>query len=114
MATLLVNNIEKSDFEKQPHEIFSITIDFTDELDSGNVTAYSVQAWDSDGTDATATVTDGISEAAGVVTIGIKNGSDGETYTITSKVTSDTTTPSGTPYVFEADIKMKVKQIDFY
>lgn len=112
MATLLVGNIEKDDFEKQSSERVVFTVDFAEELgSSGSISSYSIHAVNSSGTSVDTTVLGGYSQSGSVLTVGAKAGESGEVYTITSKVTSDQILPDGTAQVFEADVKMKVIDI---
>ncbi|MFH1623558.1 MAG: hypothetical protein ABID54_00190 [Pseudomonadota bacterium] len=108
MSKILVDNVEKNHFEKQPWEKLSITVDFTEDLGAGSVLTYAVNATDSSGTSVDTTVLAGYSESAGVVTVGVKGGTSGMIYTITSKVTSDQTLPDATNPRFEADVHMRV------
>lgn len=108
MSTVLVGNVKRNYFEKQPWERMNITVDFTQDLGSGSVTAHTVNAKDSSGTSVDTTILSGYSESAGVVTVGVKAGTSGTVYTITSKVTSDQTLPDGDAERFEADVYMRV------
>ena len=111
MSTIKVGNIERNYFTKQPSEIMTFTVDFTEELGSGvTVAAYSVNATDDSGTSVNTTVLAGYSESLGIVTVGVRQGTSGEVYTITSKVTAAQTAPSGVSKRYEADIRMRVEQ----
>jgi hypothetical protein len=115
MAVLLVDNIVKNDVEKQPTENIVITIDFTDELgSSGSISGYTTTAFDDSGTSVGTTILAGHTESSGIVSIGLTAGTHGETYTITSSVTSDQLLPDGNPQTFEADVKLKVKDVKWY
>jgi len=112
MSTILVGNVEKDHFEKQPSEKMNVTVDFAEDLgSSGNVTAYSVHAIDDSGVSVDATILSGYHEQDGIVTFGVQSGENGKIYTITSKVTSDQTLPDNvTGEMFEADIFMRVSE----
>ena len=115
MAILTVNNIEKSDVEKQPWEKFNISIDFSDELGTGAAIAtFTTLVYDSSGVSVGTTILAGVSESSEVVTIGLQGGVDGTVYTVTSQVTSDQVLPDGNAERFSADIKLIVKDIKFY
>ena len=115
MAVLLVNNLEKNDVEKQPTENIVITIDFNNYLGSGGgIDGFSTSVFDDSGTSVGTTILAGVSESGGTVTIGLKAGTHGETYTITSQVTSDQVLPDGNSQTFEADVKLKVKDTRWY
>ena len=109
MAEITVGNVEKNYFTKQPSEKFTITVDFTAPLGSGvTVADYSVHATDSSGTSVDTTVLAGYSESNGVLTVGVRGGTSGRVYTLTSKVTAAQTMPSGASKVYEADVYMRV------
>jgi hypothetical protein len=109
MSTILVGNVEKDYFEKQPSEKLSFSVDFTEDLGSGvTVVDYSVHAVDSSGTSVDTTVLSGYSESGGVLTVGVKGGISGNIYTLTSRVTAAQTLPSGVSKMYEADIDMRV------
>jgi hypothetical protein len=115
MTILKVDNIEKNDIEKQPWEMFNITIDWSDELGSGaGLNTFSTIVYDESGTSVGTTILNGVSATSTVVTIGLQGGSHGSAYTVVSRVTSDQVLPSGDPERFEADIKLTVKDIRFY
>ena len=116
MTILKVDNIEKNDIEKQPWEMFNITIDWSDELGSGaGLTAFDTLVYNGSGVSVGTTILNGVSATSTVVTIGVQGGSHGSVYTLVSRVTSDQVLPiSGDPERFEADIKLTVKDIRFY
>jgi len=115
MAILKVDNIEKKDVEKQPWEKLNISIDWSDELGSGaTIASFSTLVYDSSGTSVGTTILAGVSESSEVITIGLQGGTAGTVYTVTSRVTSDQVMPDGNPERFEADIKLKVKDVKFY
>ena len=93
-------------FDKQPWEEFSITVDFASlRLDSGeSISTTVVTAVDcDDDSDVTSEIIGSDSEAAGIVTVGVKGGTDGSRYRITVRVTTDSANK------FEADIVMEIK-----
>ena len=95
-------------FEKQPGEEYNIEIEFVAlRLESGESVVSTVVSavLCRDDSDATADVIDSNSESGGVVTIRVKNGTDGERYGITARVTTDAAGAN----IYEADVVMKVK-----
>jgi hypothetical protein len=92
---------------KQPAEIEAYTLDFATSRfkgsESGSSQVTSAVLMD-DGTDATATVIDSSSMAAGVVTVVVKAGTHGKNYKLTTRVTTD----AGN--VYESDVMLKVRE----
>lgn len=102
-------------FRKQPFEEFDIAVDFASlRLESGeSITVTTVTAVKcSDDTDATSDIIDSDSEAAGVVTIAVKNGvsvdDNSEFAPQRYKITTRVTTDAGSQY--EHDVIMEVRQ----
>lgn len=109
-----VNNVERKTFEKQPWESFNISIDFSDELGSGNtILSYSINAFDGDGNVDTSILAD-VSEAHEVIAVGIKGGTDGTVYTVQSKVTSTATCPNGDNRRHMSTLGLKVTEKGWY
>ena len=112
--TITVGNIERNYFTKQPWERKIFTIDFSQPLGSG-VTASEcdVNATDASGTSVNTTILSGTTfTRAGIVTIGVKAGTSGKIYTITSQVSAAAYAPSGANKRYEADIFMRVSEIN--
>lgn len=107
-VVIKIGNVEKDYFEKRTSETFAITIDFGDDLGNGSIESFAVNAEDSSGTSVTSTLINGVSENAGVLTIGVNGGSNNTIYNVLSSVTSNNTTPSGASYCYVAKIKMRV------
>jgi hypothetical protein len=97
-------------FTKQPAEAFNVTVDFNARLASGEgITSETVAATlVSTGATATSTVitSASVSEAAGVVTIPVKAGTDGQDYRIKVTVVTD----GAVPATHEADLLMRVRE----
>ena len=90
--------------KKQPDEEYDITIDFaTNRLESAEtIDTVAVTATDPDGTDVSASLLGADTESNGVVTIPVKNGTDGKRYDIKTLVTAD----SGNKY--EQDVVLEI------
>lgn len=76
---------------KRPDEKFTIEIDFTDDMASGDtVASETVEAFDQADptTDLTATLTENLSEASGIVGCRIKAGTAGKTYVFRFQITT--------------------------
>jgi hypothetical protein len=97
-------------FTKQPAEAYSMTVDFSPRLGTGeSISTTTVAATKvSDGTTATTTVIESgsVSSASGVVTVPVKAGTDGEDYRIKVTVVTNSS-PAAT---HEADILMRVRE----
>lgn len=108
--TITVGNVERNYFTKQPWERRSFTVDFGQVLGSGvTVATYDVNAKDSSGVSVNTTILSGSTVTrAGVVTVGVKAGTSGQIYTLTSKVSAAQYVPSGVSKRYEADIYMRV------
>ena len=95
-------------YKKQPGEAWLIAVDFiTLRLESAeNIESFAVTATkQSDDSDATDDIINGVpTEAQGIVSIPVENGVDGERYTITTKVTTDSTPASK----YEEDVVVEV------
>jgi len=92
-------------FTKQPSEEFTIAIDFTGRMATGETVASAVvTAADSAGTDATATVIESSSVSTPSVLVRVKAGTDGANYKITIVATT------ATAEVYEADVTMRVRE----
>ena len=93
-------------FPKQPSEFFPITFDFATDRFNGTEAAAS-QATTSiniaTGADSTAEVINSSSQSAGVVTIVMKAGTDGDSHKITTLMTTDENN------VYEQDAVMEVR-----
>jgi hypothetical protein len=91
-------------FTKQPSELFTIAVDFTDRMATGEALASAVvTATDSTGTDRTATVIATYSVSTPNVLVRVKAGTDGTDYKITVVATT------ATSEVYETDITMRVR-----
>lgn len=91
-------------FTKQPSEEFTIAIDFTGRMATGEtLDSAVVTAADSAGTDATAAVIESSSVSSPHVLVRIKGGQDGQDYRVTVVATTATTE------VYEADVTMRVR-----
>lgn len=94
-------------FTKQPSEEYDITVDFaTYRLESGeSIQSISVSAVkESDASDATSDVIDDSGQSAGIVTIRVKDGTDGERYGVKVAVTTDSVPANK----YESDVIMEV------
>lgn len=91
-------------FIKQPAETFTIAVDFTDRMATGEaLSSATVTAIDSKGATQTTTVIASSSVSSPNVLVRVKAGTDGERYKITVTATTSTTE------VYEADVIMRVK-----
>lgn len=76
-------------FRKQPSEAYSITVDFSARLASGEtVSSFSVTVTDEEGA-SVLDVTDPASEDSGIVTLPVKGGVDRKRYTLEVKIITD-------------------------
>ena len=107
---ITVGNIERNYFTKQPWGRKTFTVDFGQVLGSGGtVSENDVNATDSSGTSVNTIILAGSTfTRAGVVTVGVKGGSSGEVYTITSQVSAAVLAPSGVSKRYEADIYCRI------
>lgn len=91
-------------FTKQPSELFTIAIDFTDRMATGETLASAVvTAATVAGVDATATVIVSSSVSSPNVLVRVQAGTDGVDYKITAVATT------ATAEVYEADVVMRVR-----
>jgi molybdenum cofactor biosynthesis enzyme len=92
-------------FTKQPSELFTIAVDFTDRMATGEALATAVvTATDSAGADKTSTVIHASpSVSSPNVLVRVKAGTDGVDYKITVVATT------ATSEVYEADVTMRVR-----
>lgn len=94
--------------KKQPLEIRSYGMDFTNALDTGDaITGQSVFVYDANRTDVSATmiVPSSVQRAGNVVRVLIQGGTDGSKYNITFRAT----TMGGE--LLEEDVKITVKEL---
>ena len=91
-------------FTKQPSEIFTVSMDFSRRLVSGETLSSKTVTATAGGQDATSTVIDSSSIDGTDVDVKVKAGSDGTDYKITIKVTTSTGN------VFEDEITMTVTE----
>ena len=96
------------DFEKQPGESYTITVDYTGklpsgaEVDSGTVAAVVVQSGDTDNSVLSSTTATTTTTSAAIKVTG---GTDGEDYKVTFTTTLDNTD------VLEDDVLMRVREV---
>lgn len=96
-------------FEKQSYEEFTITADFSKNMETGETIAdQSVLAFDKDGADASSIVTDQGTVAASGQTVKVLIQA-GEQALAPYKITFRCTTSSG--HKWELDVKMKVREL---
>ena len=105
-----------SGFTKQPYEEWVIGISFKKRLSSEEViTAKTVLATLTTEDDSTTAIIAGseigTGQWAGYVLVGIKGGVNGNTYKITTRVTTNKQLPDASYQKFESDINMKVVAI---
>lgn len=94
-------------FTKQPNEVYTISIDFSNVLDDDNsetISTYTLIAYLST-TDVTSTVIDTSTNDTTTVRIRVKAGTTGNKYKITTLVTTNLGN------VYEKDVLMKVCEI---
>lgn len=93
-------------FTKQPSEIYPISVDYSDVLDTGEtISSESVTATDSAGTDVTATLIDSTEISGSTIKAVIKAGTTGNKYKLTFKATTSDSN------LYEDDITMRVVEI---
>lgn len=99
-------------FNKQPYEVFWVSADFSNNLDSSEaivVGSSAVTAMDQDGVDATSDVivTGTITVSGDTLQIQVKGGTTAITYKLTFRATTDASPANK----FELDVNMKVKEL---
>ena len=104
---LFIQSVVSDSFNKHPIESFMYEVDFTRRLEGGDsvVSGVVVATRESDGGDVTASITNTVEVVNPKVGVPVKNGSDGETYLLGTRATSDD------GYVYEKIIRMNVQEL---
>lgn len=90
------------EFSKQPLEIFNITINFSNVLDSGEtISSYTIVVAES-GLNVSTDIIDSSSNTTSTVAMKVKNGDNGKNYYISTLVTTSASNK------YEHDVKMVV------
>ena len=105
--------ISPTSYTKQPSEIDNINIDFTKLLStSEEIQTKTIVIKDSGGIDVTNTMLSGssINSDKKSITLGLKAGTDNNTYTLTIKVTTNVNTPEGLACLYEEELSIIIKE----
>ena len=95
-----------ADFLKQPSEEFTIALDFSGDLDTGETLSSAVvTATDSAGTDVTATIVVSDAVSGDTWAVRVQAGTAGSDYKITVVVTTST------GQVYEHEVMMRVREL---